>query len=82
MLVQRSTESATLEEPTRLMEWWQQVVELEDDLAGYNEVAPRTAAELINVDIQNSAGSAHSGYVSIIRFYWWINSKLHANLFL
>ena len=60
MLVQRSEESSTLTEPTRLMEWWQTVITLQDEMAAYQ--VPRTGSEIINVDIQNSAGAAHSGF--------------------
>jgi len=53
-------ESVGLTEPTRLMAWWNGVVQLEDELAHY--VGPRTGSELANVDVQISAGAAHSGF--------------------
>ena len=53
-------ESADLTEPTALMTWWDQVVELQDELA--NRIEPRISPELINVDVQQSAGAAHAGY--------------------
>jgi hypothetical protein len=56
----RSSESSDLTEPTDLMTWWNRVGALEDEVA--NRLEPRTSAELINVDVQNSAGAAHSGY--------------------
>ena len=60
LLVQRSSESAALTQPTALMTWWNEAVLLEDELAARLE--PRTGPEIINVDIQNSAGAAHSGF--------------------
>lgn len=51
---------ATLDDPETLMAWWDDVTAGQDDLVGRQ--TPRTAAEIINVDIQNSAGAAHSGY--------------------
>ena len=53
-------ESANLTEPTALMTWWNEVVALQDDLA--NQTQFRTSPELINVDVQNSAGAAHAGF--------------------
>ncbi|MFM7142524.1 MAG: M60 family metallopeptidase, partial [Alphaproteobacteria bacterium] len=51
------------------MTWWNDVVAHEDALAA--RLAPRTSAELINIDIQNSAGSAHSGYpIQAWDIYW------------
>ncbi|KAL3925280.1 MAG: hypothetical protein SGILL_000521 [Bacillariaceae sp.] len=73
IIVQRSEESASLTEPTRLMEWWQKVVDLQDEMAAYDEdgVPSRTSAEIINTDIQNSAGAAHSGYpIQAYDRYW------------
>ncbi|MCO6043116.1 M60 family metallopeptidase [Aeoliella sp. ICT_H6.2] len=69
IIVQRSSESATLAEPTALMAWWNEVVALQDELAARLE--PRTGPELINVDIQNSAGAAHSGFpIQAYDRYW------------
>lgn len=56
----RSAEASGLTEPTALMTWWNEVVVGQDYLA--NRPQPRTSPELINVDMQNSAGAAHSGY--------------------
>lgn len=53
-------ESVDLTEPTRLMTWWNSVVQLEDELVNY--LGPRTGSELANVDVQIRAGGAHSGF--------------------
>ena len=51
------------------MRWWDSVVTSEDWLAGY--LNPRTGAELANVDVQISAGTAHSGYpFQAYQKYW------------
>lgn len=69
VLPKHQIESVDLTEPERLMAWWNEVVQLEDELA--NRGAPRTGAEMINVDVQNSAGAAHSGYpVQAYEKYW------------
>ena len=60
VLPKHQIEEANLTEPTRLMTWWNQVVQSEDDLAGYT--LQRTGAEVANVDVQISAGAAHSGF--------------------
>ncbi len=54
------SDTASLTQPEALMTWWNQVGFLEDDLASRLEA--RTAAELMNIDRQISAGSAHAGY--------------------
>ena len=64
-------ESANLTEPTRLMTWWHNVVGYQDWLAGY--LKPRTSGELANVDVQISAGSAHSGYPFQAYMKYWGN---------
>ncbi len=56
----RSAEASGLTEPTALMTWWNNVIAGQDYLA--NRPTPRTGAELINIDVQNSAGAAHSGF--------------------
>lgn len=56
----RSAESATLTEPTALMTWWNAVVSGQDWLA--SRPTPRTGAELMNIDVQISAGAAHAGF--------------------
>ncbi|QDU57795.1 M60 family metallopeptidase [Aeoliella mucimassa] len=69
MLVQRSSESAALTSPTELMQWWQQVIVDQDALAG--RLDPRTGREIINVDVQISAGAAHSGFpIQAYDVYW------------
>jgi len=60
IFVQRSTEHSTLTRPTELMEYWNGMVIMQDDLASRANL--RTGAELVNVDIQNDAGDAHAGY--------------------
>ena len=68
-LPKQQVESVNLSEPTRLMRWWDSVVTSEDWLAGY--LNPRTGAELANVDVQISAGTAHSGYpFQAYQKYW------------
>lgn len=58
-----------LEEPTALMTWWNQVVGLQDELA--DQAQFRTYPELINIDIQNSAGAAHAGFpIQAYRKHW------------
>ena len=54
----RHINDSNLTEPTRLMTWWNEVVEGQDDLTGQ----VRTSPELANIDRQISAGAAHSGY--------------------
>lgn len=49
-----------LSEPQALMNWWDRVVELQDQLAA--QADHRTSPELMNIDVQISAGAAHSGY--------------------
>jgi len=64
-----SSDVRALATPTSLMTWWNDVITHQDALASH--VAPRTGGELINVDVQNSAGSAHSGYpVQAWDIYW------------
>ena len=60
IIPKHQVESADLTEPTALMSWWNETVRLQDDLA--NRPAPRTSPEIINVDVQNSAGAAHAGF--------------------
>ena len=59
-LPKHQIESADLTEPTALMTWWNQSVILQSDLADQTQF--RTSAELANIDVQISAGAAHSGY--------------------
>ena len=68
---QRSSESAALTSPVGLMTWWNDVVGEQDWLAGRLET--RVGAELINVDVQNSAGAAHSGYPIQAYDKHWVN---------
>ncbi len=56
----RSAEAADLTQAEALVQWWHDVAVLQDDLA--NRIETRTGSELINIDIQNSAGAAHSGF--------------------
>ena len=60
VLPKHQIESANLTEPTDLMTWWNETVQLQDDLASQAQF--RTSPELINVDVQNSAGAAHAGF--------------------
>lgn len=60
IIVQRSSESAELEQAEELLRWWNNTVIGQDWLSG--RITDRTGAELINVDVQNSAGAAHAGY--------------------
>ncbi|MCF7676389.1 MAG: M60 family metallopeptidase [Akkermansiaceae bacterium] len=60
MFCQRPSESATLTTPTALMTWWGKMVSDQDWLGG--RLLTRVSAEFTNVDVQNSAGAAHSGY--------------------
>jgi hypothetical protein len=58
-----------LNEPTALMTWWNDVVQLQDELA-YRLVL-RISPEIINIDIQISTGTAHSGYpIQAYRKHW------------
>ena len=57
-LPKHQVESANLTDPERLMSWWDEVVQAQDDLTGQ----VRTSAELANIDVQISFGAAHSGY--------------------
>lgn len=64
-----SRDVRTLATPTSLMSWWSDVVAHQDALAA--RATPRTAGEMINVDVQTSAGSAHAGYpVQAWDVYW------------
>ena len=47
-----------LPEPKELLEWWDKVLEVEDDLIALDRLAP----ERVVPDIQISAGFMHSGY--------------------
>lgn len=50
----------TLSNPTALMTYWNEVVGRQDELGGWP--TQRLSAERINLDVQISAGWAHSGY--------------------
>jgi Peptidase M60, enhancin and enhancin-like/N-terminal domain of M60-like peptidases/Cadherin-like domain len=50
----------TLNNPTAVMTYWQNIVAVQDDLT--NSPAPRTRPERIDDDLQISAGLMHSGY--------------------
>ncbi len=49
-----------LEDPAAVMSFWDEVVRLQDELAGH--AALRHMAERINIDVQISLGYLHSGY--------------------
>lgn len=62
-------ERVNLTEPERLMNWWAEVMRLQGDLA--QRPTPRTGPEMINVDVQTSAGAAHAGYpIQAFLKYW------------
>jgi hypothetical protein len=48
-----------LDDPTPLLQWWDQVLTLEDDLVGW---PARRSPERVVPDVQISAGWMHSGY--------------------
>ncbi len=60
VLPKHQIESADLTQAEELVSWWNEAVVLQDDLAAQTNF--RTSAELINVDVQNSAGAAHAGF--------------------
>lgn len=69
VIVQKSSDSISLRNPTELMTWWEEVVTLQDDLAG--RLNPRTSPELINVDVQLEWGIGHAGYpIQAYDKYW------------
>jgi hypothetical protein len=49
-----------LADPTELIQYWDHIVELHDELGGLAEL--RTMPERVNVDVQISAGLFHAGY--------------------
>ena len=63
-----SSKCTTLTQPTALMNWWNNIVSMQDDLAARLE--PRTSAELMNIDTQISHGFAHAGYPYQCSFNW------------
>lgn len=66
-----------LAEADRLATWWNDVVAHEDALAAH--LSARTGAELINIDVQNSAGAAHSGFpIQAWDVYWGNPADLEA----
>jgi glucose/arabinose dehydrogenase len=69
VLPKSQIESANLTEPTALMNWWNTTVEQQDYLAA--RLTPRTSPELINVDVQISAGAAHAGFpIQAYQRFW------------
>lgn len=54
----QASEARKLADPKPLLEWWDKVMELEDDLVGLHRLAP----ERVVPDRQISAGFMHSGY--------------------
>lgn len=61
MIITCPTEVAhTINNPTQLMQFWQKVVEAQDDVC--NQTAERKRPERIVADVQISAGYMHSGY--------------------
>lgn len=54
----QSSEIRQLDDPAQLLEWWDQVIALEDDLVALRRLAP----ERVVPDRQISAGFMHSGY--------------------
>jgi len=83
VLPKHQIESADLTEPTDLMNWWNDTVQLQDDLASQAQF--RTSAELINVDVQNSAGAAHAGFpIQAYEKFWgnladWDNLRVQGS---
>lgn len=49
-----------LRKPEAMMQWWDRVVMLEDELSAQTSL--RTYPELMNIDVQISYGAAHAGY--------------------
>lgn len=70
-IVQRSEEHLALEMPHELMDFWNKTMELQTYIAARTE--KRSGMELINVDIQNSAGAAHAGFPIQAYDKYWIN---------
>lgn len=69
VLPKHQIESADLTKPHELMTWWNDVVRLQDELASQDSF--RRSAEIINVDVQNSAGAAHAGFpIQAYERYW------------
>jgi glucose/arabinose dehydrogenase len=60
VLPKHQIESANLTKPHELMTWWNEAVRLQDDLS--DQAKFRRGPEIINVDVQNSAGAAHAGF--------------------
>jgi hypothetical protein len=54
-----SAQVRSIDDPTPLLEWWDRVVMLEDELVDW---PPRQSQERIVPDVQISAGWMHSGY--------------------
>ena len=69
VLPKHQIESANLTQPHELMTWWNQTVQQQDDLSDQGQF--RRSPEIINVDVQNSAGAAHAGYpIQAYEQYW------------
>lgn len=68
-LPKSQVESADLIDPERLMTYWHESEGWEDWLN--SRLRPRASAEMINVDVQQSAGAAHSGYpIQAYQKFW------------
>jgi hypothetical protein len=70
IIVQPASMRSGLTQPTSLMEWWQQVLTLQDEMAAFPPGA-RTSPELINIDVQISYGAAHANFpIQAWDIYW------------
>ena len=83
VLPKHQIESADLTEATALMTWWNETVAQQDALAAQS--AFRTSPEIINVDVQNSAGAAHAGFpIQAYERFWgnladWDNLQVNGS---